>query len=153
MFNLNTSSDYFFYIDNAINSYKSKTNKSIQELFFIINGLNHLREWIAPDYNYENKPQNNNEIFFNNIWSLNEFRTINQLCNGTKHLKNTKLKTSAEFGLPLSKWDNVDSVLNFDDGPPSAFYVDSRDIIEIILVVHKYYKSEWFDKLQYAPIC
>lgn len=148
MFNLKTPSDYFFHIENAIKSYQSKSNKSIQELFFIINGLNHLREWIAPDYDYKIKPQMPNEILFNKIWSLSEFKIINKLCNGTKHLNEKVPKTHAEFGLPLSKWDNVASVLNFDDGPPTAFYVDDKDVLEIVLIVHNYYKYEWFDKIK-----
>lgn len=108
MFNLNTPSDYFFHIENAIKSYQGKSNKSIQELFFIINGLNHLSEWIAPRYDYNIKPRTPNEIFFNNIWSLSEFRTINKLCNGVKHLNEKLPKTHANFGLPFDKWDDID---------------------------------------------
>ena len=88
-------------------------------MFFIINGLNHLREWIAP----------NNDIFKNSKY----FKDINNICNGIKHLKpqNKKLKTF--YNSNVNEWKNVDDILDVDIGSPSDYFVDNKNIFLKIL--------------------
>jgi hypothetical protein len=145
MFDIKAPENYFYHIKNSIEKYKLDTNKKIERLFFIINGLNHLREWIAPNYDFNNKAENDAQKFYNDIYVKSKyFKDINNICNGIKHLKsqNKKLKTS--YNSNVDEWENVDNILDVDIGIPSDYYVDDKNIIEIIEEVAKYYEDKWF---------
>lgn len=156
MFDLNSPKDLFFYIKDSMQKYLANDEKKISDIFFLIMALNHLREWIAPDYNpTRNKtteelewkdPKNKAEIFSKNIYSQENFSKLRKICNGTKHLSKSSPPTSFSYDLPIDSWDNVDSVKDFDKGPPSGFFV-GRDSLETILIsVIDYYDNQWFNK-------
>jgi hypothetical protein len=145
IFNLN-SKDLFFYIQVSMKKYKNSKAKNIEQLFFIIMSLNHIREWIAPGYKHTYKPINVEQEFYNDIYELQEFKTIQDLCNGIKHLGSSK-NTEAQYGLKIDDWDAMfDDVKSFDDGPPSKFTVDGMDIENVLDKVIDFYSREWFDK-------
>lgn len=150
MFDIQTPNDYFYIIKNSIENYKMEKEKKIERLFFIINGLNHLREWIAPNYKLylkngkENLPKTEEEIFSKNIYNLSEFTTIREVCNGLKHLKSQNKKLKTFYNSNVDDWSDVDAILNVDLGSPSDYYVDDKNIIEIIEEVAKYYEDKWF---------
>ncbi len=148
MFDLKAE-DLFFHIKQAMGKYQESKSKSIEQLFFIIMSLNHLREWIAPGYKdiYEKTPATTKEQkFFLKIWhELPAFKIINASCNGIKHLKSSQ-NTDAKYDLEMNDWDSVDGVKSFDDGPPSKFTVDGVDIEITLKKVINFYSKEWFDK-------
>ena len=148
MFNIQTPKDYFYHIKNSIEKYKSDKEKKIERLFFIINGLNHLREWIAPNYDYNDKAENDAQIFYNDIFKNSKyFKNINNICNGIKHLKpqNKKLKTF--YNSNVDEWKNIDDILDVDIGSPSDYFVDNKNILELIEEVTEYYENHWFRKI------
>ncbi len=125
----------------------------VSELLFLIMSLNHLREWIAPGYK-KNKdgnwptPHNLQEQFFLTIWDLPEFKTINKLCNGTKHFISNQQLTSTVYGVNFDDWDSFDDVQNFDNGPPQIFKVDGINVETVLLKVLEFYSKNWFEKSQ-----
>jgi len=151
IFDLKSAEDYFYHIQRSIDKYKLDSNKKIERLFFIINGLNHLREWIAPNYQpyfnngEENKPKTKEEIVSKKIYDLSEHEIIRKICNGTKHQSKQKHELIAKYDLKISQWDSVSDVRKISNGSPSAFYVDGKNIINIIDIVADFYEKQWFE--------
>jgi hypothetical protein len=44
----------------------------------------------------------------------------------------------------IDDWPDVDSVKNFDQGAPTEFSVDDRDVRDVIENVIKFYEARWF---------
>lgn len=160
IFDVKTSEDYFYHIQRSIDKYKLDTSKNIERLFFIINGLNHLREWIAPNYQQfsyvckqdskvkkVNEPKNEAEIFSKNIYDLSEYTIIREVCNGIKHLRKQRKTLETSYNLNVDAWPNFDDIQSVDAGAPSDFFVDSINIIEFIEKVTRYYDEKWFHRV------
>jgi hypothetical protein len=139
----------------SITKYKQSEEKSIEQLFFIIMSLNHLREWIAPEYKTKEwdkqtkkminiEPKNQEEEFSKNIYYYDDFSIIRKICNGIKHL--TPITTNIMHNENVDTWKNVDNILNVDKGPIVKILIDNRDIEEIINNVYSFYSKEWFRK-------
>jgi hypothetical protein len=146
IFDLNTPSQFFDSIRRILDRYKSSNAKDIEDLLYVLMGLNHLREWISPGYDpFKRQPQNPQEHFYNAIWENHSFKKIKALCNRTKHLQPISEKTSSTHGIPLDDWPNVDAVRNFDLGPPSNYFVDGENVIEVIDEIVRFYQDNWFN--------
>jgi hypothetical protein len=87
IFDLKTSEEFFSTVLRVYDRYQQSNAKDVEDLLYVLMGLNHLREWIAPGYSNTTPPGRPEEIFYNEIWKTFSFRTINSLCNRTKHLK------------------------------------------------------------------
>lgn len=129
------------------------TTKDTADLMLLVMGLNHLREWIAPNYKprkndlLQPKPSALPEIFSWSIDQLPEFKTLRSLCNHNKHIKNsltTKLKT--QYGAPLMSWESLGAVSRLGNGPPTDYFVDDQSVLDAIEIVLNYYRTEWFDR-------
>jgi hypothetical protein len=150
MFDLDSSKSFFHLIERRWQHYAARSHKHTEDVLFVILGLNHLREWIAPGYNpiWRNQnpifktPESPEQAFSKDLYLNENHRVIRELCNGLKH---TELKhtTGSTPGLNFDDWDEVDSVLVFDIGPPSGFTVDGNPIDEIIEAVLEEYRA-WF---------
>lgn len=146
IFDLNTPDEFFFTICRIYDRYKKGTAKDIEDLLYVLMGLNHLREWIAPGYKHKIKPNRPEEIFYNRIRDIPSFQIVNTLCNRTKHLRVIRNNTSSEHNILFDDWPDIDAVRNFDLGPTSKYLVDGRDVLEIIEEVIAFYRTEWFQK-------
>jgi hypothetical protein len=148
IFDLNTPLDFFDSICRIFKRYKSSNTKEVEDLLYVIMGLNHLREWIAPGYDEpkKNPPQNYGEVFYQAIWDTKSFKTINDICNRTKHLSRKCMEISTQYGIPVDDWPDVDAVRDFDLGPASDYFVDGRNVIDIIDEVVEFYERKWFLK-------
>ncbi len=153
IFDINSAEGLFFLINRTMERYSGEQEKDVTELLFLIMALNHLREWIAPEYGRGQHgnwpiPRNSGDQFFLDIYNkCPKFRTINKLCNRTKHLKSITQNTDSEHGLPINEWkEKIDDILNFDKGPAINYFVDGDNIIDIINTVIDFYKIEWFEK-------
>ncbi len=145
IFDLNTPEEFFYSICRILEQYKISTAKNIEDLLYILMGLNHLREWIAPGYDWKKPPKSPNEEFYQFIYKNSEFKTVNALCNRTKHLNPIRQKSSSEHDLKFDDWPDFDSVRNFDLGPASNYLVDGKNIINVLDDLVEYYKKNWFD--------
>ncbi len=67
IFDLNTLEEFFQSICRILEQYKVSTAKNIEDLLYILMGLNHLREWIAPGYDWKKPPKEPKEEFFQSI--------------------------------------------------------------------------------------
>lgn len=148
IFDIKTSEAFFHSIKTSFDKYKKSKEKNIESLLYIIMGLNHLREWIAPGYNHEDPVAIMRKAFYNSIWSENSFQIIRCLCNRSKHLNETERNTSASHNRPFDEWTDINSVRDFDRGPATDYFVDDKNIIEVVDAVVKFYETNWFDNHQ-----
>lgn len=154
VFDLNAPEEFFQSICRVLERYKISTAKNIEDLLYVLMGLNHLREWIAPGYNWKNPPETPSQKFFNSIYETSEFKTVKALCNRTKHFELSQNKTpseyefnktSSEHDLKIDDWPEIDSVKNFDLGPVSNYFVDGKNITNILDGLVEYYKENYFN--------
>ena len=148
IFNLSSAKDLFYCIRHTFGQYQRSKAKEIDKLLFVVMGLTHLREWIAPGYDKpETPPKDDAERFSQSVYRHPSFRMIRAVCNRSKHMKPKCLTgpaTDTRYGLIWDDIPDVDAVLSADLGAPSAYFVDGRDIEEIIQEVILEYESGWF---------
>jgi hypothetical protein len=141
------SADQLFSLLKAVaNNFMETHGKRTQDLLFLVFGLTHLREWIAPDYDPKRAPATPEEKFYQQIFGLEEFNVLRALCNRSKHMSQSDSAMAAIFGANFDDWPDIDSVTDFDRGPPIAYFVDGRDVNDVIRVVIKFYDENWFQK-------
>ncbi len=119
------SEEYFFeIIKSSFIKYKDEKNKSVERLLFIVMGLNHLNEWIAPGYapftknGKINVPKTKYEQFSNDVYLNNEHRIVREICSKSKQME-------SRANTP-------------------CYMVDGRDIEEIIEKLILFYQTRWF---------
>jgi hypothetical protein len=52
----------------------------------------------------------------------------------------------ALYGPKIDDWPDIDSVTDFDRGPPIAYFVDGHDVEDVIRAVIKFYDENWFHR-------
>lgn len=146
-FGLKTDKDLFQEIQSAISEFSDRPNDRL--FFFLVLGLNHLREWIAgASFDQINKKKKQGlslteeEEFFVEIWDLPEFNIVNSLGNRGEHYltKNDEQNTSIDQGAKTGLARCGDSL------DQTYYLIDGRDLRDILYpVIKKYY--EWFEKV------
>ncbi len=156
MFDINDAKDLFSHIKRTMKGYCEKEVKDPAELLFLIMALNHLREWIAPRYHkvdQHNWPPADTPAkqFSQDIYEFPEFVIIRKLCNHSKHFMtsqnppDTDTNTDSEHLLKFNDYPDVDSIPNFDKAV-TDYFVDGKNVIDIINTVIDFYKTEWFER-------
>ncbi len=150
IFDIKTPKDLFFHINRTMKDYCGEDEKDAIKLLFLIMALNHLREWIAPEYKKDSRgnwpaADTTEKQFSKRIYELPVFGTIRKLCNKSKHI-NRDPRTGSTHILTIDEWKDIDSVLKFNNGPATDYFVDGGNVIDIINTVINFYKTEWFDK-------
>lgn len=135
--------EFFYTIVHAFTRFRSARAKERADLFYVIMGLNHLREWIAPGYTHKKPAKTQAEEFYNEVYTCPEWKILNALCNGAKHTGES-VATDVKYDLPISAWPSFSGVVRFSKGPPSAFYCESRNIEEVFEAVIMFYQARWF---------
>jgi hypothetical protein len=135
--------EFFCTIVYTFTRFRSARAKERSDLFYLIMGLNHLREWIAPGYTHTKPAKTQAEAFYNDVYACPEWKILNALCNGAKHA-GEDVATHVKYDLPISEWPSISGVVRFSKGPPSAFYCGSRNIEEVFDVVITFYQAKWF---------
>jgi hypothetical protein len=152
IFDINTPLEFFNSIKRIFERYKSRQAKDIEDLLYVIMGLNHLREWIAHGYDQKHLPNNDRKVFCLTILNNTSYKIIKSLCEKTKHvIKKISQKTSAQYGVMFDDWPDVDAVRDFDLGPASDYFVDGKNIIKIIDEIVGFYENNWFNLLKKTP--
>ena len=146
IFDLKTPEEFFSTVLRTYDRYQESNAKDVEDLLYVLMGLNHLREWIAPGYSHITPPGRLEEVFYNEIWNTSSFKIINSLCNRTKHLNTVCGTTSSSHDIPFDDWPDVDAVRHFDLGPASMYLVDGQDVAEIINDVIAFYRTRWFER-------
>ena len=148
LFDINSPEAFFRTICRSTKILRTAQAKEMDRLLFVILGLNHLREWIAPGYEHRTNipPIKPEEHLFEEIFTLDSFKLLNAICNHSKHLRPFPGPVETKYGLTIDEWPNIDSVESFDNGPPSGYSVDGRDVLDAVDEVVKFYEEKWFSK-------
>ena len=123
VFDLFSAQEFFRSIKESYDDYKARG--SMRDLMYVIMGLNHLREWIAPGYKFDHKRQRwpkaimPEQIFSRMIYSLQDFKLLREVCNKTKHMTK-KISTAVEYGPTLAEWESLASVNSLARGYPKV---------------------------------
>lgn len=145
-YDIESPQQLFDLLKTAAKNFSSSKGKRTQDLLFLVFGLTHLREWIAPDYDPKNAPASPEEQFYREIFNLDEFNVLRSLCNRSKHMVRQDSAMGALYGANISDWPDIDSVRDFERGPPIAYFVDGRDVEDIIHSVIYHYEK-WFQQV------
>jgi hypothetical protein len=139
---LKTDKDLFSFAEEIYRSYfHDATLSNFLLLTFV---LNHLREWVVNGQKWEDIEKVNyikrtpEQRFFSDIWNLDTFKIIKDICNGVKHCiamqQLTEIK-GARAGL-LCAGDRLGQNYILIDGK------DSRAIFSEVLLKYR----DWFNK-------
>lgn len=147
-FDINSDEAFFFSLQRAASKLQTQKVKETADVLYLLMGVNHLRDWIAPGFKAKNQsPITPEQHFYVGIYSLPEFKIVNSLCNHSKHMGGIRYRLDATYGAMIDDYPEIDSVFDFDNGPVTAYSVDGRNLFDIIAVVLLYYHSEWYKKV------
>jgi hypothetical protein len=149
-FDIQSAERLFHLLKSIANTFTSSKAKRTQDLLLLVFGLTHLREWIAPDFDPQHPPLTPEQQFYQDIYELAEFKALQGLCNRSKHMIATNSVMGTLHEATIDDWPDVDSVLDFDRGLPTAYSVDDRDVEDVIRAVIRFYDDGWFQKAQRA---
>lgn len=169
VFGFLAAEDYFYSLNACFNQYltASKTGKPIEprDVFFLVTGLNHLREWIAPNFNDEQSGMSKEcydkavrsggggmsaeVLFFVGIYhECEEFKLLKKTANTIKHrsLRKGSLKAEAEFSdePDIFAQDDVFALNDIMKGFPTSYFINGRRLEDILKAVIGYYEQHWF---------
>jgi hypothetical protein len=148
VFDIRDDVAFFSVVTNTLSSYRSSNAKAPEQLLLLVLGLSHLREWIAPGYRRGAVATNTAECFVARLFEYPDYQTIHLLANHAKHqrriaLPETQVTTCVEMiddrDIPIDSW------IDFDAGPASAYHYGDRDLGEIFENVVTFYRDNWFN--------
>ena len=146
-FDINSDETFFLSLQRATSKLQTQKVKETADVLYLLMGVNHLRDWIAPNFKAKTQsPITPEQHFYVAIYQLPEFKIVNALCNRSKHMNDTEYSLKAIYGEMIDDYPEIDSVFGFDNGPPTSYMVDGRNLFEIVNVVLLYYYSEWYKK-------
>lgn len=145
-YDIESAEQLFNLLKVVARNFTSVRGKRTQDLLFLVFGLTHLREWIAPDYDPKNPAVTSEELFYQRIFELQEFNVLRSLCNRSKHMSSSRTAMGTLYGSKVDDWPDVDSVMNVDRGSPTAYFVDGHDVEDVIRAVIRFYDEQWFQK-------
>lgn len=146
VFDIGDSRMFFESIKRRYRAYLVGKVRLTEDLLYVVMGLNHLREWIAPQFKARRDGtwpacKTVNQQFSKSVYELPEFTVLRHLANATKHARD--ISTEYSGGAFFDGWPDVDRVADFDKGPPTAHLIDGRLVNEVIEHVIKQYE-DWF---------
>lgn len=145
-FDINSDEAFFQSLERAASKFRSTKIKDTAKVLYLLMGVNHLRNWICPGFNAKDQPVTPEQNFCVAIYSLPEFKIVNSLCNRSKHMGRMPYQLEAKYGAMVSEYPDISSLFSFENGPPLGYSVDGRDLFDIIDVVLRFYRSEWYEK-------
>ena len=153
MFGIQSPTHLLSEIDTALAEFRTAKGTTFRNLFFLLSGLNHLREWIAPGYSHKDPADTPNKVFYNSIYHhCPEWKLVNSLCNGLKHFDPYPYSTSDNASKLLVNFNSLSGVTSLEHGHPQKFTVKGRDAIDILAAARNYYEKNWFAKQGCAKI-
>jgi hypothetical protein len=154
VFDIETPEQFFHSICTRFGHYRrpvSDGGRTTEDLLYVIMGLTHLREWIAPTEKDGKtfRPTCSKEAkkFHAAIFADANFTILRQITNGTKHLAVSSTTTAVLGGATVDEWQDFDAILCVDSGPPSGHLINNDPAESVIAPVITIYRS-WFDQAQ-----
>jgi hypothetical protein len=145
LFDIESPDQLFYLLKLVAKRFTTAPAKRPEDMLLLVFGLTHLREWIAPDYSPKQPPVAPSEKFYQAIFNLEEFKVLQALCNRSKHMCSTESAMGTLHGGSIDDRPDVDSVLDFDRGSPRAYFVDGRDMDDVVRTVVSFYDEHWFN--------
>ena len=121
------------------------------EAISLILMTNHLREWIAPDYNPDGKgrwkpdpPVTAEQRFSREVYENPHFKIVRALANGTKHAKAARHTTRVKYARrDLARIGEVRG-LEISTEIPTEHLVDDQPLYSVLAPVINLYRR-WFE--------
>lgn len=150
-FDLESPEQLFSLLKTVADDFMQAGGKRTQDLLLLVFGLTHLREWIAPGFDpSKSSPKSPEECFYQSIYGLREFKTLQALCNRSKHIKteprHPEPAMATLFEQPFHEEADIGSEVGYDRNQPIGYFVDGQDIDDVIHAVVSFYSHNWFDK-------
>ena len=149
-FDVNSPRQFFGSLCRTVENLRKHKVKETDRLIYLILGLVHLREWIAPGYEYHKPANLPEEHFYNAIFELDQFKLLQALCNRSKHMAEFDGVVEAEYNSTVDDWPDFDAVANMDLGPATGYFVNGNNLLDVIDAVIKFYEQNWFANQQKA---
>lgn len=149
-FDMNSDHALFRSLKRVYQEQRTQKVKNTEQVLFLLMGLNHLREWVAPGFSKDQKASTPEQAFYSDIWSrVPEFKIVQALCNHSKHQDSKHsgsedLVLEAQFGASVSEYPSIAAVHSFSSGPPLGYRVNGRDLFDVLQVVITFYESCWY---------
>lgn len=145
-FDFGDAGAFFQSIERRWDAYLQGTVRSTEDLLYVIFGLNHLREWIAPGlmkggdgrWLAVDTPA---KRFSKEVSESGDFDVVRKLANGIKHAKH--MSTGYVGGAFIDDWPDFDAVTDFDTGPPTGYDVNGQPVEDFIVPIMEAYRN-WF---------
>lgn len=135
----------FAVLCTAFARYEADKAKRIDDVFLLVLGLTHLREWIAPGFKGKQAPRNPAERFSEALWSHESYRTLVHIANHAKHqFRDEKLIIRSVHYDLVDDWPDVDRANSTDAGPVKDYFVDDHDLCDLFHETLAFYRDHWF---------
>jgi len=149
VFDFGDAKAFFASIDRTYDRYRNGTVKSTEDILYVIMGLNHLREWIAPGFKTKPdgtwpKSDSPEKKFSKQVYNDENHRIIRILCNATKHAK-AHAKSGTSHDALVDDWPDFDSVADVDLGPPTEHFFNDKPVSNFIDPLIQLYAT-WFER-------
>lgn len=132
-FNIESAGHLFNALKAVAHRLAVSEDKRTEDFLLLVFGLVHLREWIAPDYDWgKSAPVKPEEHFYQDIWKFEEFKLLQGLCNRSKHM----CATETAMGT-LHKTTSGSRVV-------IGYFADGKDVEHVIRAVIQFYEDNWF---------
>jgi len=148
IFDIDSAASFFAAIKRRHAVYLSplqNRGQTTEDLLFVIMGLNHLREWIAPESGptkyIPNRSSEEEQNFSTTIYENPNHEIVREICNATKHFKS--ITTTTTHGALIDDWHNIDDVAEFDKGPPTGHSINGEPIEDLLSPLVELYE-QWF---------
>lgn len=129
----------------AFSRYEADKAKRIDDVFLLVLGLAHLREWVAPGFKGKLAPRNPAERFSEALYMHESYRILLNLANHAKHqFRDDKLVIRSVHYDKLDDWPDFDRANSVDAGPVKDYFLGDRDLCDLFHEVLAFYRDHWF---------
>lgn len=142
---LDVPEQLFHVLIAAFSRYEADQAKKIDDVFLLVLGLAHLREWIAPGFKGKRGPRNSAERFSKRLHENESYQILLHLANHAKHqFRDENLIIRSVHYDKIDDWPDFDRTNSVDDGPVHAYFVGDRDLCDLFSEVLAFYRDHWF---------
>jgi hypothetical protein len=146
-FDLDSSAELYQALERASERYIASRLRTTEQVFFLVLGLTHLREWIRAEARRDGDAalKERAEQFFLDIFYLPEFGHLYALTNHAKHQD----RPSALLQRVVYEESMIDDWPDFDnpspnDPPPVTYHLNGKELADYLPVILKFYRERWF---------
>jgi len=144
-FDVESAEQLFCLLREVANRFTLANSKRAEDLLLLVFGLTHLREWIAPGYLPTHEAVEPAEKFYQKIFELEEFKLLQALCNRSKHMHTPHNAMATLYRSPITLRPDANPVSGSSRRTTEAYFVDGRDLEDVIRAVVKFYADGWFE--------